>query len=319
MRRLPLKTSALVLAALLGAVILAASVSAQSTATAKIVAVDAVTTGNAATTLGPLNSCVRAEPGSSVTVDLVVDSVPADRGIIGFQIVIRYDPAILTLTAVNNEFLLAAKGTYEPFEGLSDPLPDSTGAYKILVADLASNPPTDNIESGPGVLSRLTFTAKAAGVSTVAPSFNPNDPADDYPAIIDNQNTTIGIDTIGTASIAVGRDCQAPPEATPVTTQLPPIETIEFSTTPTPGSASVTPGPSGSPGASVTPGPSGSRTPAAASSTPDTGGSSGESSDGGTSTGTVIAVIALVALGVVLAGGGGWMLLRRRAAGRGPA
>lgn len=317
MRRFPLKTSTLVLAALLGAVILASSVSAQSTATAKIVAVDADTTGNAATTLGPLNSCVRAEPGATVSVDLVVDSVPADRGIIGFQISVRYDPAILTLTAVNNEFLLAAKGTYEPFEGLSDPLPDSTGDYKVLVADLASNPPTDNIESGPGVLSRLTFTARAAGVSTVAPSFNPDDPANDYPAIIDNQNTTIGIDTIGTASIAVGRDCQAPPEATPVIVPLPPIDSIEFSATPTQGSASVTPGPSPSTGPTTAPGASG--TPAPASSTPDTGGSTGESSDGGTSTGTVIAVIALVALGVVLAGGGGWMLLRRRAAGRGPA
>src|SRR3990172_935328 len=72
------------------------------------------------------------------------------------------DASLLTLTTVDSEFLLAAKGTYEPFEGLSDPLPDTDGdgRYTILIADLASSPPIENIESGKGVLSRLTFTTK---------------------------------------------------------------------------------------------------------------------------------------------------------------
>ncbi len=299
----------------LAAGLLALPASAQSDATIGIVSTDAVIAGNSATALGPLNACVRAEPGAPVSVDLVVDAVPADRGVIGFQVAIEYDPSLLTLTAVDNEFLLAAKGTFEPFEGLSDPLPDTDGdgRYTILVADLASRPPIENIESGKGVLSRLTFTAKGAGISPVAPSF---DPPEVYPSIIDIQNTTIGVDSTGTASIAVGQDCDAAPEATPVIEDLPPIDQIPGFPTPVPTPTPVgqTPGPSGS-GNAGTPTRPGSPGTANPGDGPDI--ATPEEGDGGTSAGAVAAVAALAAAGVALAGGGAWMLLRRRRGGDG--
>lgn len=299
----------------LAAALLAPPASAQSDATIGIVSTDAVITGNSATGLGPLNACVRAEPGFSVSVDLVVDAVPEDRGVIGFQVTIEYDPSLLTLTAVDSEFLLAAKGTFEPFEGLSDPLPDTDGdgRYTILVADLASRPPIENIESGKGVLARLTFTTKGAGISPVAPSF---DPPEVYPSLIDIQNATIGVDSTGTASIAVGQDCETPPEATPVIEELPPTDQIPGFPTPvpTPSPVGQTPAPSGS-GDAGSPGPSGSAGPTGDGPEINTP----EESDGGTSAGAIAAVAALAAAGVALAGGGAWMLLRRRRGGGGGA
>lgn len=301
----------------LAAAHVADSASAQSGATIGIVATDADITGNTATSLGPLNACVRAEPGSSVAVDLVVDAVPEDRGIIGFQFTLLYDPDILTLTAVDSEFLLGAEGSFEPFEGIADPLPDSDGSYTYIVADLASNPPLENIESGAGVLSRLTFSTKGAGVSNVAPSFNP---PDEYPSLIDNRNEVIGVDSIGTARIAVGQDCDIPPAATPEVKPLPPIDEIEGLPTPQPTSPpeGETPLPTDDVStSSPTPSQGATRSPGA---TP-TDGANGpgvtdtEDGGGGTSTGTVVVVAVLAAAGIALAGGGTWLYIRRRGSG----
>ena len=290
---------------------IAAGARAQSGETIHIVAVDADITGNTATSLGPLNACTRVEPGKSVTLDLVVDAVPASRGVIAYQINIEYDPAVLQVTQANNEMLLAATGSYEPFEGLSEPLPDTDGNYLIIIADLASGVVGDNTESGPGVITRLTFKAKASGLSTVAPVFNP---PNEYPALIDTQNTTIGVDTIGAASVAVGQDCPVPIEATPVVTALPPIEEIRDLSTPVPTPvattpAGQTPSPASGGTATATAGGSGSLEPTsttAANNITDEG-------DGGASTGAVVAVAALALAGVTMAGGGAWLLLRRRA------
>ena len=176
----------LVLAAFVAA---AAGALAGSGSTIQLIAMDADPTGNTATTLGHLDPCVRTEPGSDVTVDLVVDAVPDDRPFIGYQIDIDYDPSLLEVIAVDNGFLLGASGDFEPFEGLSEPLPDSDGSFTIIIADLASGAtPGANMETGPGVLSRVTLRAKAAGVSALAPGF---EPPDVYPALIDGNNTTI--------------------------------------------------------------------------------------------------------------------------------
>ncbi|HET9477586.1 MAG TPA: cohesin domain-containing protein [Dehalococcoidia bacterium] len=300
-------TPAAVVWALAG-LFLAVTANAQSSATIGIVATDADISGNTATTLGPLNACTRAEVGSPVTVDVVVDAVPEDRGLIGFQFSILYDGNILTLTGVDSEFLLGAKGSFEPFEGIANPLPDSDGRYTYIVADLASNPPFENIESGAGVLARLTFTTKSAGVSDVALGF---DPPDDYPSLIDNQNATIGVDSIGTARIAVGQDCDIPPAATPVVRELPPIEELA-TPTPTPTPEGQTPGPSGTDGATRSPTPTRS---GAATATAGGPGVTNSDEDDGTSTSTVVAVIALATAGAALAGGGTWLLVRRRGTG----
>ncbi len=293
---------------LMPVVVIAATARAQSTETIGIVSMDADITGNTATSLGPLNACTRAEPGSSVTLDLVVDAVPASRPFIAYQITIEFDSDLLTLTTMDNEFLLGVNGPFEPFEGLSDPLPDTDGEFTMIVADLSE---LENAESGKGVLTRLTFTAQGSGLGTVAPVFNP---PDEYPALIDVQNTTIGVDSIGAASVAVGRDCEVPIEATPVIQELPPLDQIPGLATPapisTPTPVGQTPEPTASGDAGTTTAtPSGSQGP---TSTTNANNTTLEEGDGGTGAGAIAAVAALAAAGVALAGGGAFMLLRRR-------
>lgn len=307
----------LVLLAGLTSAALFSGASAQSGGTIRIIAIDAVTSGNTATSLGALNACVRAEAGQNVTVDLVVDAVPEDRGMIGFEIAIVYTAANLQVNASDSQFLLAAEPPYQPFEGLNDPVPDTDGQYQISVVDLQSNStPGSNIESGPGVLARITLEAKGTGLATVGPGFNPPNL---YPTVLDQNNETIGVDTIGTATIAVGQDCPVPPEATPEVTSLPPITEV-FPTTSTSPSAG-TPSPTGENGndgtgsatGGATPTGSGSAVPSRATGGPAVSG--GNDDDGGTSTGTVVAAALLAVAGVGFAGGGGWMLYRRRRGG----
>lgn len=200
---------------------------AQEESTIDLVAIDANIEGNEATTLGPLDGCISAEVGSEVTVDVIIDAVPEDSPMIGFQIVVTYDPEVLEATETDSEFLIASQDAYEPIEGLSDELPDSDGSLTIVVADIASDVDAGtSIESGSGVLTRITFMAVAEGTSEVAVGF---DPPDAYPAIIDDENTILQVDNIGSALVAAGEEC--PPNAAPELTELPTIEELQ----PTPG------------------------------------------------------------------------------------
>lgn len=196
---------------------------AQETSTIDLVAIDVVTEGNDATTLGPLDGCVEAEAGSEVAIDVVVDAVPEDRPAIAFQLEVVYDPELLEVTAVDTEFLLAAVGTYQPVEGLTDEVPDSDGRFTVAVLDAASNVDTDeNMETGPGVIARVTLAALAEGVSTVEIGFVPPDVS--YPAILSVDNMPTQVDNIGSASVSTGEPC--PADAKTEITALPSLEVL---------------------------------------------------------------------------------------------
>lgn len=319
MRRIPLLALTLILAvALAAAGATLPGARAQSGASIHIIAIDADPAGNTATSLGPLNACVRAEPGAQVTVDLVVDAVPgppAVYGIVAFEAYIDYAPDILEASAIDYEFLLGARGTFAPFEGLGDTTPDRDGRLYIAVADLATNDPSagDNVEEGPGVLARITFTTKAAGLAAVAPVF---EPPDIYPTVINNQNLTTNVETIAGAQIAVGQDCPVPPAAISVPQPIPPYNEAFTTPSPTlppgatqPPESSETPA-AGAPSRSPSPRPSNPGT-----ATPDDPDVAVDEGDGGTSTLTVIAVAALALAGTGLAGTGGLILYRRRSQG----
>ena len=284
-----------------------------SNATIHLLAVDADPTGNGWTSLGPIDSCVRTEVGKEIDVDVVVDAIPADRPIMAFQMTVDYDPAVLQVTAYDQKYLLAAVGSFRPFEAFNDPLPDSDGSLDLGILDIASNDPEGaNMETGPGVLARITFQAKAAGSSMVSVAFNPPDV---YPLIIDRWNEVIQIDNLGHATISVGDDC--PPSGAP--SQITPLPSIGeiLGSTPTPepivpGSASAGPQASPGPGDGAGPtAPSGNGAGGAASvyapptpvpALPDLG-----TAPGGDSTDALtMAGGALAALGVVLLASGGW-------------
>jgi hypothetical protein len=189
-----------------------------STSTIALLAVDTNSEGHTATSLGPVDGCSRIEAGAEAKVDYVVDAIPQDRPMIGFEAEIRYDAQILGVADADYRLLLAAAGNHQPFTGQSDQIPDSDGSFRIQVLDTASvtEPPT-NVEIGPGVLARLTFRAKAAGLAAVSIAVT-RDPLV-YPIVLDTQNELIFADRVGGASLAIGQDC--PVEAQqPVITEM---------------------------------------------------------------------------------------------------
>jgi hypothetical protein len=196
-----------------------ASAGAQGGSTIEFLGVDAVIEGNEATSVGELDGCVEAEVGSEVVVDVIVDEIPEDRPMAGFQYNLGYDPGILEVKDFDFDLLLAAEGSFQPIEGLSDELPDKDGSFVTAVADIASNADVEpvNMEVGAGVLTRYTLMALAAGTSEVGIDFTSGDL--DYPTIISIDNEPTQVDNIGSIIVSVGEPC--PADVEPTTTALP--------------------------------------------------------------------------------------------------
>lgn len=225
-----------------------AALATHSTSTIGLLALDPNVQGNTATSLGPIDGCARVEAGARIDVDYVVDSVPEDRPIIAFEVEVRYDPQLVEPVALDHKLLLAAAGSYSPFAALTDDLPDSDGNLRISVLDTASKAdPEANVERGAGVLARITFLAKAAGISEIAVVVEP-EPAPVYPLVQDSQNETIFADRLGSASLAVGQECPAP-AAEPKITDLAQVNqelqtaNLQLGASPTAEGASATPTP----------------------------------------------------------------------------
>ena len=276
-----------------------------SNATIHLLAIDADPTGNGWTSLGPIDPCFRTEVGKEVDVDVVVDAIPPEREIIGWQMTIRYDPAILQVVAVDKSLLLAAEGRYQGLDVFSDPLPDNDGSIMEAMADLASNsPPGANMESGPGVLMRMTVRAKAPGLASIYVDQN----ADIL--INDNVNVPIGIDQIAAATIAVGEDCPTlAPEAqitvVPASPTMAPQVNPPGATAGLGDAAGTSPAQTQGPGAAVS---AIAPPPTAVPAAPGLGeGLEGGSSDALPIIGSVLGALAVAALMA-----GGWLLYWRR-------
>jgi hypothetical protein len=160
-------------------------------------AVDADPTGNAATSIGPINDCFSAGGGATVAVDIVVESIPlliAQRGgILGFQFELRYSEGKVRVIGVDDRQMLAANGNTLPIE-ITDPLPDSDGRLATLFADLGMAPP----ERGSGVLSRLTLERLAPGTIKLEIA---------NPTIVDAFNNTYAIGDVQGARIVWSEHC----------------------------------------------------------------------------------------------------------------
>ena len=135
-------------------------------------AVDLDQTGNTATNIGAggagidpgdIQSSLEDVPiGSTVTFDIVVDSVPSP-GIFGVGLEVNYDPAIVEVTAVNKVFGLLQFSSGNPFHiTFSDPVPDTDGSFRVDSADAGG---TD--ETGPGKVLDVTIKCIAAGTTAI--------------------------------------------------------------------------------------------------------------------------------------------------------
>ena len=163
------------------------SVAAQDEAS---VGVDSDPAGNTATSLGELQHCRRVEVNDAFDVDVYAIDLP---GVEAFQLILNYDPAILQVTHIDDQQLIAANQGSQPISLSADPSKDSDianepdtipegkdGSINIVNVDFASGPPD---ESGSGVLARVSLKAMAKGVSSVAltnvkiPRTNPDNPS----------------------------------------------------------------------------------------------------------------------------------------------
>ena len=277
-----------------------------SGSTIGLLALDAGPEGNNPTSLGQIDGCARVDAGSSVMVDYVVDSIPLDRPMIAFEAQIRYDPQLLEVVDLDHDLMLAAAGAYSPFAGLSDDLPDSDGDFRISVLDTASSAqPEANVESGAGVLARITFRAKAAGLTNVAIAVE-TEPLI-YPLVQDTHNEMIFVDRLGSASVAVGQDC--PPQALqPKIHDLAPISDEILAANPDLRASATPVGSAAAPESSPNSGDEALSPAATATPFADTGTTPKRADDGSSDAGLIVAVVLLVTLCAV--GAGGWLLYR---------
>lgn len=215
--------------------------------TVTAVGLDARTRGNSAESLGIIDGCTAVAVGDTFPVDVFVTSV---ENLLGWEVYIQYDR--LRLQVVERDVALFLSN--EPASNVidvSDPLPNRNGLYRVAAADIA-NPVA--LESGSGVLARLTFQAKTNGATPVSLAFldyNNDDVYDLGPRLIGPKGSELG-DTdgdgffdgpVGSGRVVVGSSCAtAPTVIEPSPSSSPGSTPASPSTeTPPPDSSQATP------------------------------------------------------------------------------
>ncbi|HET9477640.1 MAG TPA: thrombospondin type 3 repeat-containing protein [Dehalococcoidia bacterium] len=168
------------------------------------------TPANLATSIGSTEPCARInkngfvdadeDSADAVWADVTATNIPSSTAMIAFGYTIGYDETGLTISSVDNNYLLAASSGSSLFNaGEATPDTDGNGSWTATAADVGSGTP----ESGSGVLGRLTVSADSgavAGVYGLALS---------GAAHIDASNTTYPADQVQDGSVAVDVNCPA--------------------------------------------------------------------------------------------------------------
>jgi hypothetical protein len=121
-------------------------------------AVDADPVGNSAASLAGIDPCVSIGSGETFDVDVVVTDV---SDLSGWEAAFVYDGSVVTVVAVDTDLLLASGPGSQLVDLSPDPLPDTDGAYRMVVADISQTVGED----GSGLLARLTLQAVGQGAS----------------------------------------------------------------------------------------------------------------------------------------------------------
>ena len=203
--------------------------------------IDANPSGNTATTLGTIEPCVRIGTNQTAQIDVFITDV---TDLLVWHVLVGYDTSKMNIVDRNVQ-LFAAAGAGSALIDFSDGDPGLGGAYDLMVSE-DSEPPV--VESGSGVLARLTVRGMAPGVIALTLG-DPRLFGTPLPRQI-----TVG--SITNAWIAVDQACpsEPPPTSTPgptveptpssTTTSTPgPTTTPTPSSTPTPGTPTPTPPP----------------------------------------------------------------------------
>ncbi|MBI3976486.1 MAG: Ig-like domain-containing protein [Armatimonadetes bacterium] len=235
-----------------------------------LVAVDTDISGNGGDAasggvIGTVEDCVEiASVGGTAQIDVIVNEVPADRGIAGFGFILSFNPAIVHVTSSSGApSLLALDPDSAAFNAGDITSTDGTftGGYADFGLEGIDTPPftadDKSSESGPGVLLRLTLTAQAEGASPLDLSGVGVAGDDLDPITIDSvQHGTVVVGGSGCAGIGpnqppvandvdmgvVAKDPETSYEWTPVVSDPDDVTlTCSIDTQPSNGTASVSP------------------------------------------------------------------------------
>ena len=282
---------ALVTMALLTAIIASNGESTAQTPT--VVGVDAEPTGNTATSLGPIESCVSVATGDTFEVDVFVMDVV---DLLAWETTFVYDDAIVSIVDHDLQMFQAANPGSNVID-ISENLPDTDGQYRLSGADIGEPPSPD---SGSGVLASLTLKAIGPGVSPA--KLAPVDVDGDGTADLATFLTDVRNDPISDSDGDGVFDGQLFDAEIAVDTACPP-DTVVI--TPRPGS--VSPSPSASVSPTVTAEPTSVVRPTPAATPPN------ENEEGSTWTsGPWIAAYVVGGIAVLLAGAALFVIARRR-------
>lgn len=124
--------------------------------------VDVDPSGNTATSLGPIESCLSVTTGTTFDIDIFVEGA---TGLRVWNVALRYDPSVITVVGRDIQMFLAANPGSDVVDH-SHGDPSVGGAYELTAADVSEEESAH--ESGVGVLVRLTVKAVGPGLSPAA-------------------------------------------------------------------------------------------------------------------------------------------------------
>jgi hypothetical protein len=224
--------------AILGFLALSAGQSAHAAADISLLAVDTNTAGNTTTaaasvtphteTLGPVDPCTTVAAGSTFTVDVIVNAVPAGAGaadhtrLSGFGFNLIYDSTVLKIQAVNAKFLIASGGiSYTAFDFSDAPPGPVANNFTVAHEDLSVN-----YDSGAGVLYRFTIQAIGAAGTASQLAIDGDPASNGNPQVIASNFSAYTIGTVQNGSINVAAVAGGPcipvtPSPTPPPTPNP--------------------------------------------------------------------------------------------------
>jgi len=112
---------------------------------------------NTATSLGSIESCISAATNDTFDIDIFITDVV---DLMSWETYLEYDSSVLNVTAVNVQMFQAANSGSHVFNA-SEPTPDSDGTFYVSAVELV----VGAVDSGSGVLARLTLRAVGPGAS----------------------------------------------------------------------------------------------------------------------------------------------------------